>query len=222
MENICKYCGKQCKNPNSLRNHERLCESNPDHQESFFKHWNGSHPAWNKGLTKETDERVAQYGKTYSNRIKSGEIKAWTTGLTKETDERLLKLSQKVSESVNKKVAKDEWHKSLGKKKQVVYKGIVLDSSWEAIVAKYLDDNNIDWVVPSVGFEYEFDGEKHQYYPDFYLPQYNRYIEVKGYERRKDLVKYTIIQDLIILKYKEIKQIQDSKFNIFDMLGDVA
>ena len=32
MEYICKFCGKQCKNSNSLRNHERLCKENPDRQ----------------------------------------------------------------------------------------------------------------------------------------------------------------------------------------------
>lgn len=26
----CKFCNKECKNDNSLRNHERLCKSNPD------------------------------------------------------------------------------------------------------------------------------------------------------------------------------------------------
>lgn len=30
--NICKYCGKECKNDNSLRNHERLCKQNPRRQ----------------------------------------------------------------------------------------------------------------------------------------------------------------------------------------------
>lgn len=28
----CTYCGKECKNDNSLRNHERLCKSNPNRQ----------------------------------------------------------------------------------------------------------------------------------------------------------------------------------------------
>lgn len=32
MTLICKYCGKECKNDNSLRNHERLCHSNPNRQ----------------------------------------------------------------------------------------------------------------------------------------------------------------------------------------------
>ena len=32
---ICKFCGRVCKNANSLRNHERLCHSNPDRQISY-------------------------------------------------------------------------------------------------------------------------------------------------------------------------------------------
>ena len=30
----CKYCGKECKNLNSLRNHERLCKENPNRETS--------------------------------------------------------------------------------------------------------------------------------------------------------------------------------------------
>lgn len=37
---ICKYCGKECKNNNSLHNHERLCKQNPNHQESNFIKYN--------------------------------------------------------------------------------------------------------------------------------------------------------------------------------------
>ena len=60
MENdfICKFCGKACKNANSLRNHEHLCKLNPNRQESSWTKFNKEHEPWNKGLTKETDERV--------------------------------------------------------------------------------------------------------------------------------------------------------------------
>ena len=37
---ICKYCGKICKNDNSLRNHERLCKLNPDRQITCFSDLN--------------------------------------------------------------------------------------------------------------------------------------------------------------------------------------
>lgn len=52
QEYKCRYCGKICKNTNSLRNHERLCKSNPNHQENPMK---GIKP-WNKGLSKENNE----------------------------------------------------------------------------------------------------------------------------------------------------------------------
>ena len=35
LEYICKYCGRLCKNANSLSNHERLCHSNPNRQISY-------------------------------------------------------------------------------------------------------------------------------------------------------------------------------------------
>ena len=30
---LCQFCGKECKNRNSLCNHERLCRNNPNKQE---------------------------------------------------------------------------------------------------------------------------------------------------------------------------------------------
>ena len=63
----CQFCGKTCKNRNSLCNHERLCKNNPNKQETpagFLQHnkdiQNGVIDIWNKGLTSKTDERVAQ------------------------------------------------------------------------------------------------------------------------------------------------------------------
>lgn len=60
----CKYCGKICKNPNSLRNHERLCKKNPNHQENPMK---GIEP-WNKGLTKENNNILSYMSVNSPNR----------------------------------------------------------------------------------------------------------------------------------------------------------
>ena len=59
----CQFCGKEAKNKNSLCNHERLCKLNPNRQLSNFIAFNSAREAgtissWNKGLTKDTDERV--------------------------------------------------------------------------------------------------------------------------------------------------------------------
>lgn len=33
----CKFCNKECKNANSLRNHERLCKLNPERQLTTYE-----------------------------------------------------------------------------------------------------------------------------------------------------------------------------------------
>lgn len=61
----CQFCGKLFENTNKLYNHERRCSKNPNYQSSGFDKFNAARKAgevttWNKGLTAETDERVAQ------------------------------------------------------------------------------------------------------------------------------------------------------------------
>ena len=40
MKYICKYCGKECKNKNSLTQHERLCKLNPSRDATNFLKYN--------------------------------------------------------------------------------------------------------------------------------------------------------------------------------------
>ena len=74
----CQFCGKLCKNRNSLCNHERLCKHNPNRQQSPFIAYNNSpdHVAWNKGLTKQTDERVAKQANSIAEYYKTN-MPAW-------------------------------------------------------------------------------------------------------------------------------------------------
>lgn len=84
--------------------------------------------AWNKGLTKKTDERLRKLGentsKTRKEKLKIGDIKiwnknkigsqrAWNKGLTKETDSRLRKSSEKQKNIKKSKEQKDKISKTL-------------------------------------------------------------------------------------------------------------
>lgn len=64
---ICKYCSKICKNIRSIRSHERSCPFNPTRQ--YVSHTIG-HAAWNKGLTKETSEKIQHIAKACSKTLK--------------------------------------------------------------------------------------------------------------------------------------------------------
>lgn len=178
----CKFCNKECKNDNSLRNHERLCKLNPNRQYTYFStDYNKTRiptnqfiKAENLGLNKplvsnETKEKLSnnKIGKKLSNNIKT-----------------------KIKNSIKNNINNNNWHLSFSKSRIVEYKGINFLGSWEANFAKYLDDHNIKWERPNKYFDYVFENENHKYLPDFYLPDYNIYIEIKGYPTNKDFAKW--------------------------------
>ena len=207
----CKYCNKECKNKNSLAQHEIRCRLNPNKiaiQPNFSK--------YNEKL------RLGLVTKINTNQY----VKAKNLGLPKpeiseETKEKFAKIwrgrkhteesKQKISSSMKRVVRERPKSYSAsnvnGRVKKVEYNGIIFDSSWEVIVAKFLDDNNIIWERPKNGFEYIWENGTHLYYPDFYIPSMDLYIEVKGYKRSRDEYKWKSVSNLIVIKRKEINAI---------------
>lgn len=65
------------------------------------------------------------------------------------------------------------------KKFTVQYKNMLLDSSYELAVAVSLDENNIKWVRPEP-LPYHRNNILKHYFPDFYLIDYNVYLDPKN------------------------------------------
>ena len=87
---FCKFCGKECKNKNSLVQHEIRCKENPNKINACISNFNNiGRIAWNKGLTKETDERVRQRGLNLHNNVKSGKTIFKGHSHSEETKEKL-------------------------------------------------------------------------------------------------------------------------------------
>jgi hypothetical protein len=98
-----------------------------------------------------------------------------------------------------------EFHPRFGhvmKPNWIEYKSVWMRSNWESGYARYLDLNRITW-------QYEpktFDLGETTYTPDFYLPETDEYIEIKGYK-----------SDIFIKKFKLFKQIySEIKIKILD------
>tara|TARA_R110002153_G_scaffold1395_3_gene7227 strand:- start:9088 stop:9519 length:432 start_codon:yes stop_codon:yes gene_type:complete len=74
---------------------------------------------------------------------------------------------------------------------------VIMDSTWEVAMAVKLNELGIKWVRdPKMKLEYRTRGNrKRNYIPDFYLPDLDLYIEVKGYwtdrakHKMKDIIK---------------------------------
>ena len=100
-----------------------------------------------------------------------------------------------------------------GRCKKITYTsntaGIVhLDGTWELEAAKYFDKMNFKWKRNTERFKYIFENTEHYYTPDFFIEDWNCYIEIKGYETDKDRCKWTQFPlNIKIWKHDKIKQI---------------
>lgn len=61
----CRYCNKECKSSNSLKQHECRCAANPSRKDYLTNGFNNKgREAWNLGLTKETSDSVLKQCKS--------------------------------------------------------------------------------------------------------------------------------------------------------------
>lgn len=190
---VCKFCNKDCKNNGGLHAHEPYCKQNPnriDRIVSLLAHRKKGIPAWNKGLTAETSEKVKQCKETYRKHFIEGKFVGSWVG-KKHSEE----FKQKMSEIAKKRHA-NGWDNQCGRAPKYKYHSdiagdVTLDGSWELAVAKYLDKNKIDWRRKKFRFKYiNLKGKEAYYNPDFYLVKEDLYIEVKGYETELDRCKW--------------------------------
>ncbi len=109
------------------------------------------------------------------------------------------------------KFSKGKNHPNFGKSpnwKRIKYKNIYMRSSWEVAYAKYLDKNKIKWLYESK----TFDLGSTTYTPDFYLPEFKLYIEIKGWMRKQSEDKIKIFakehKNFVLLGQKELQKLK--------------
>jgi hypothetical protein len=84
-----------------------------------------------------------------------------------------------------------------------------MDSSWEVVLAEFLDVNSIIWIRDKkIHFKWiDPSGRSRRYHPDFYLPEYDIYLDTKN--------KYLIEKDRYKIDYVE------NHSNITILMGSV-
>lgn len=81
--------------------------------------------------------------------------------------------------------------------KHYSYQNITMDSAWEVEIAQWMDAHNVKWTRSRKMMFYWTDetGAKRRYYPDFYLPDFNVYLDPKNkYLIEKDRFKILTVQ----------------------------
>lgn len=178
----CSFCGRECKNRNSLAQHSRLCSFNPkrvEHPRGYL-----GKVGWNKGLTKLTHSSINKASETLKKQFNEGREYTGCCDPTFVGSEEHREMSRRGggyregSGRSKKFLVKD----SFGKK-------VCLQSSYELEFSRKLDELSIRWVRPSF---LRYDNKK--YFPDFYLVDYDVYIDTKNdFLIRKDATKISAV-----------------------------
>lgn len=160
---------------------------------------------WNKGLTKEVNESVRLNGvHSKATKIKkyglAMKCTGWNRGLTVETSDsvrrnrdnsratKLLKYSDPIKKAEFVKKVSDTLKQgyltgrvSVAPSKKILYKDTKFKSEWEVLAAKFFDKRGWSWEYEKKRFKVIFpNNAEHVYISDFYLPEFDKHIEVKG------------------------------------------
>jgi len=190
----CKFCQKECKSENSLRNHERCCPSNPNR-------------VYKNGMLgkKGTNQFIYAVKHGLEKPVNGNKGKPGTFKNKKHTEESKRKISEKLS--VNNKGGRAKWYDVAGQKVQ---------GTWERDIALKLEDLGISWIKLKTNkdtLKYVMHGKERSYTPDFYLPEFDMFFEIKGFWWGNDREKMEIVvnthQDkrIVIIEKQEYEQI---------------
>jgi len=199
--NRCKYCDLDFseKSINERANHSRWCDKNPLRQEYI------THVAdMRSSITEESiKKRANTISKLHDNgNYKDAPAKAYQTKVKNGS----LFHNEKTKEIMREKALSSP-HRRL-KRKIIYYNGIWLDSSWELEIAKRLDLIDVKWLRPDPLKWIDENGIKHNYFPDFYLPDFNLYLDPKNphaYKVQEKKIKMLLTQynNIVIIRTLE-------------------
>lgn len=211
IELSCEYCKIIKKTNRSLAQHSLRCTKNPN-RIKYINPWTPEKrllqskrmAGINKGkkLNLTEEQRTSRRQRTISHNKSF-----WTDAKKAEHSNLMLDIVKNKPDSYS-------INNVSGRVKTYQYNNFSLKGKWELEVAKWLDKNNIKWTNKITPFEYVWKDKIHLYFPDFYLPEKDMYIEVKGYERERDLAKWKSVFNLTVIKQKEITEIINNTFNI--------
>ena len=228
----CIHCEKEFKNGRARDGHMASCKNSPSYKPRPMvegsRRWRKLHDPDNiprRGrydFFKDEEYREKQRKIRLQNVTNGQQVSPKTREIIKKNS--LIfwsKEENKVAQSIRMQKAvrdhPDSYSKNnvVGRVKNIDYNGHVLKGSWELLVAETLDFLEIEWTQPSQGIEYFWNNSIHMYFPDFYLPDRDLFIEVKGYERDRDRAKWACVQNIIIVKKDGIDKLKRKEFSWF-------
>jgi ribosomal protein L24E len=212
----CEICGKEYGTKQALNSHLGW-HNKPNRTSNFveyskkLKNGEVTKISSNQYVKAKNEGRVVEMSKSAREKIGNASRAAhklrWTEDGRKRQSDSMKKAVRDNPESysisnVSGRVKSYDYKDSNGN-------NVKLKGTWELSVAEFLNKKNIKWTNIIEPFPYYWNDGWHLYFPDFYLYEYDIYIEVKGFERERDRCKWECLgEKLIKIKSAEMKNLE--------------
>ena len=182
----CEYCSKEYTNKIGYANHVRRCPKNSNRIMET--------------LTSEGREKIRQ------STIEQNKRQWSDPAIVEKHKASMRRAVQNNPESYSSS--------NRGRTKQIIVDGVKLQGQWEVDFYNWAKAHNLNPERPEISFKYVWNGER-WYHPDFYIPNLDLFVEVKGYETDRDRAKWTqFTKKLCIVKETAINEIRKDEFTI--------
>lgn len=214
-EELCEYgCGQTAKY--QLKNGKKVCSkyssSCPSNKEKNSKNlkesiqkdgrksskgfkWSKQSPTKGKTLINIVGkEKAEEIGKKISSTLKKLNIENGSIW-NRLSEEKREVIRKKASDRMKQNYLDGKEYRCGRAKKYKYYStiagNIYLDGLWELQIAKYFDELNLIWYRNKKRFPYiNIDGKQSTYCPDFWVKDWDTFIEIKGYQTDLDICKW--------------------------------
>lgn len=215
----CKYCSNRENGINNAENQSLLMKKKikdglfippmlgkhhtEETKEKLSKHFKGR--TWEKSYGKI---KASIFKKIHAEKYKGDKNPFFGKHHTEETKKKISINSKLTTRRGNKSnfYGKKYWPKRI----QFLYNNIRFRSNWEILTAKYFDFNDIKYEYEPKVFIID---DNMTYRPDFYLPEFNKWVEVKGYYTENFIFKFNAFKrvhneiNIEIWDYKKLKEL---------------
>lgn len=105
-----------------------------------------------------------------------------------------------------------------GRSKWYIVSGIKVQGTWERNIAEKLNELSVKWEkIRDYPFRYIKDNKEHRYSPDFYLPEFDCYLEIKGFWWGQDREKMDLVinqnpdKNIIIIEKDDYEKVMQGE-----------
>ncbi len=193
-KHTCSKYNAQCP-ANRKKNSQGVKKAHQKEPEKWMGHLTGfASKQWRDNNPESFDLMQKQGRTTHKKRLQSGELIPYWLGKhhTNQTKE---KISEKMYQRTQRGWSHCKYFEVFNPTTNEIVK---VQGTWQLKYAEYLNQNNISWIRSrKINLKYRLhqDDYLHTYYPDFYLPEQDVYIEIKGrYQQQQRIKMERVIQ----------------------------